>query len=169
MRFLPCQIKSQVWKKGLHHPTSTPSSLPTPLLLSSSSSPSLCSLSLFLSINISLSPSSALNSHWCFFSSAVSIASWEGGRKGGREKRERWRYLLINLSWSWPPINQTDKKHWMAEQRRQAERVGRRSREVHSHKNAETHTGGHTHMLMRVYANKHADEPSQRTHYTQAL
>lgn len=52
----------------------------------------------------------------------------------------------------------------MAEQRRQAGREGRRSREVHSHKHAETHAGGHTHMLMRVYANKHADEPSQRTH-----
>ena len=142
-----CQVKSQVWKKGLH-----PSLLYhhlhfqrlSPLLLSSLLHPTL-SRALSLSINTSLSPSSALNSHWCFFSSAVSIASWEGGEEGRKGRRERWRYLLINLSWSWPPINQTDKRHWMAEQRRQAGGEGRGSeKHTHTQTHRNTHRWRHT-------------------------
>lgn len=122
----------------LPSPSSPPLLPPFPFLLSSL--PSLTpSYTLSLHQYLSLSPSSALNSHWCFFSSVVSIASWEGGEVGWKQRRERWCYLLINLSWSRPPINQTDKRHWMAERCRQTVEEGRGS-SLHTR----THTWKHT-------------------------
>lgn len=145
VRFLPCQIKSQVWKKGFHRPTSTP-------FLPSNTPSAFCFISPFLVFSLSFSlhqylPLSIISTKFplMFLFSCCIDCFMRRGEEGRKGKRERWRYLLINLSWSWPPINQTDKKHWMAEQRRQAEREGRRSTEVHSHERAETHTGGHIH------------------------